>query len=76
MWMWSPDAPAMDLRFYHDGMGQDTHEKQYDGGLEITYEDYEPGFGSAHLTVFAAAALLLRALPGSQRGLLKTLGLK
>lgn len=44
IWMWSPDAPAMDLRSYHDGMGQDTYEKQYNGGLEITYEDYEPGF--------------------------------
>jgi hypothetical protein len=32
----------MDLRFYHDGLGQDTYEKQYQGGLEITYEDYEP----------------------------------
>jgi len=48
LWLWSPEAPAMDLRFYHDGMGMDTYEKQYDGGLEITYEDYEPGWGSAH----------------------------
>ena len=44
IWMWSPEAPAMDLRSYHDGLGQDTYEKQYNGGLEITYEDYEPGF--------------------------------
>jgi hypothetical protein len=44
LWLWSPKAPAMDLRFYHDGMGQDTFEKQRDG-LDITYEDYEPGFG-------------------------------
>ncbi|AGA77926.1 hypothetical protein [Echinicola vietnamensis] len=46
MWLWAPDAPAMDLRFYHDGMGQDTYEKQLDA-LNITYEDYEPGFGTA-----------------------------
>ncbi|HVZ63882.1 MAG TPA: Tat pathway signal sequence domain protein [Lacunisphaera sp.] len=46
VWMWSPEAPAMDLRPYHDGLGQDTYEKQYNGGLEITYEDYEPGFNS------------------------------
>ena len=46
LWFWSPDAPAMDVRFYHDGMGQDTYEKQLDA-LNITYEDYEPGFGSA-----------------------------
>jgi len=42
-WLWAPDAAAMDLRGYHDGMGQDTYEKQLEG-LEITYEDYEPGF--------------------------------
>ncbi|MFC7846944.1 Tat pathway signal sequence domain protein [Arthrobacter sp. NPDC057388] len=47
VWMWSPRADAMDLRFYHDGMGEDTFEKQLDA-LEITYEDYEPGFGSPY----------------------------
>ena len=45
-WMWAPDAGAMDLRPYHDGLGQDTYDKQYNGGLEVTYEDYEPGFNS------------------------------
>lgn len=44
VWMWAPNADPMDLRSYHDGLGQDTYEKQYNGGLEITYEDYEPGF--------------------------------
>ncbi|MDQ0632332.1 hypothetical protein QFZ40_000241 [Arthrobacter pascens] len=44
-WLYSPEAQPMDLRFYHDGLGQDTFEKQLDG-LEITYEDYEPGFGN------------------------------
>jgi hypothetical protein len=48
LWMYSPEAPPMDLRFYHDGMGMDDFRKQYDGGLEITYEDYEPGYGNAH----------------------------
>lgn len=43
VWMWSPHATPMDVRPYHDGMGQDTYEKQLDA-LEITYEDYEPGF--------------------------------
>ena len=47
IWYWSPEAPAMDVRFYHDGMGQDTYDKQLDA-LNITYEDYEPGFGSAY----------------------------
>jgi len=35
----------MDLRFYHDEMGEETYEQQ-NKGLEITYEDYEPGFGT------------------------------
>ncbi|MFC8600044.1 Tat pathway signal sequence domain protein [Isoptericola sp. NPDC057191] len=61
-WLWSPDAAPMDLRFYHDGLGQDSFDDQLDA-LEITYEDYEPGFGSAQgigrtheLTVTAFAA--------------------
>ncbi|WP_433429629.1 Tat pathway signal sequence domain protein [Nonomuraea sp. CA-141351] len=59
VWMWSPSAPAMDLRFYHDGMGQDTFAEQLEG-LEITYEDYEPGFGDAH-GVARTHELILRA---------------
>lgn len=67
IWMYSPEAPPMDIRFYHDGMGQDIegplanvdiegiessiphlpYEKQVDA-LKVTYEDYEPGFGSPH----------------------------
>lgn len=47
IWLWSPSAPAMDLRGWHDGMGQDTHAEQLEG-LEITYEDYEPGFGTPY----------------------------
>ncbi|WP_327720760.1 Tat pathway signal sequence domain protein [Streptomyces sp. NBC_00490] len=48
VWLYSPEALPLDLRFYHDGLGQDTYEKQSDGGLEITYEDYEPGFGTPY----------------------------
>ncbi|MBT2532749.1 Tat pathway signal sequence domain protein [Arthrobacter sp. ISL-48] len=44
-WIYSPEAQPMDLRFYHDGLSQDTFEEQLEG-LEITYEDYEPGFGN------------------------------
>ncbi|MFT3781278.1 MAG: Tat pathway signal sequence domain protein [Nibricoccus sp.] len=47
LWLWSPEAAPMDLRFYHDGMGQDTYQEQIKG-LNITYEDYEPGFGTPH----------------------------
>ncbi|WP_425582379.1 Tat pathway signal sequence domain protein [Streptomyces synnematoformans] len=63
VWMWSPRAEAMDLRFYHDGLGQDTYAEQLEGGLAITYEDYEPGFGTPYgvartteLTFWALAA--------------------
>jgi len=61
-WLYAPDAQPMDMRFYHDGLGQETFADQLDA-LEITYEDYEPGFGDAHgiartheLTLFAYAA--------------------
>ncbi|MFI6479371.1 Tat pathway signal sequence domain protein [Nonomuraea sp. NPDC050663] len=47
VWLHSPSAPPLDVRFWHDGMGQDTHAEQLEG-LEITYEDHEPGFGDAH----------------------------
>jgi hypothetical protein len=58
-WLYAPEAQPMDVRFYHDGLGQDDFATQLEG-LEITYEDYEPGFGDAHgvartheLTLFA-----------------------
>ncbi|NUR86519.1 MAG: Tat pathway signal sequence domain protein, partial [Nonomuraea sp.] len=47
LWLHSPSAPPMDLRFWHDGLGQDTHDHQL-RGLEITYEDHEPGFGTPY----------------------------
>lgn len=68
LWLWAPRAPAMDLRFYHDGMGQADYTAQRDG-LDITYEDYEPGFG----TPFGAARTselhieLLAATPDAAR---------
>ena len=68
LWIWSPNAEPMDLRFYHDGLGQDlegplpdlepidgikasvperAYAKQLDA-LNLTYEDYEPEFGTPH----------------------------
>jgi hypothetical protein len=38
VWMWSPEAPAMDLRHY------DTKNH----GLEASYEDVQPGFSTAN----------------------------
>jgi hypothetical protein len=64
MWVWAPDATPMDLRFYHDGLGQDTHEKQIKGGLEITYEDYEPGFGTP-MGVARTSEMMLWVVPAT-----------
>ncbi|UOG77599.1 Tat pathway signal sequence domain protein (plasmid) [Hymenobacter tibetensis] len=63
MWLWAPEAPPMDLRFYHDGLGQDTFAKQREG-LDITYEDYEPGFGTPK-GVARTSELMLWALPAT-----------
>jgi hypothetical protein len=38
IWLWSPDAPAMDMRHY------DTKAH----GLEASYEDVQPGFSKAY----------------------------
>jgi hypothetical protein len=45
LWLYSPQAGPMDMRPYHDGLGQDTYAKQLDA-LEITYEDYEGGYNT------------------------------
>ena len=45
-WLWSPSAPAMDMRSYRSAGEMDTHEEQI-AGLNITYEDYEAGWDSA-----------------------------
>ncbi len=47
LWFWSPSAPGMDLRPYHDGMGERSYALQRDA-LDITYEDYEPGFATPY----------------------------
>jgi hypothetical protein len=46
-WLWSPEAQPMDLRFYHDVMGMQTYDAQ-NVGLDTTYEDYEPGYGTPY----------------------------
>ncbi|NDL59588.1 Tat pathway signal sequence domain protein [Phytoactinopolyspora mesophila] len=68
VWMWSPDAPPMDTRFYHDGLGQETYEQQLDA-LEITYEDYEPGFGTPYGIARTSELMLwaLDATPEAER---------
>jgi hypothetical protein len=63
LWLWAPDATPMDLRFYHDGMGQDTYAEQLQG-LEITYEDYEPGYDTPY-GVARTSELMFWALPAT-----------
>jgi len=45
-WMWSPEAPVMDVRPYRSANGMDTHAEELEG-LDITYEDYEAGWDDA-----------------------------
>lgn len=45
-WLWSPAAPPMDLRSYRGVMGMESYDGQ-NRGLDVTYEDYEPGWDSA-----------------------------
>ena len=47
LWLYSPSAEPMDLRPYHDGLGQDTYTQQLDA-LQITYEDWEAELGSPY----------------------------
>lgn len=47
LWLYSPQAGPMDLRPYHDGLGEDTYAKQLDA-LEITYEDWESGYDTPY----------------------------
>jgi hypothetical protein len=56
-WLWSPDAPEMDMRFY------DTHGH----GLDAAYEDAQPGLSTAYgvartseLTLYPSAAFPAR----------------
>ncbi|KAI0595554.1 hypothetical protein F4775DRAFT_568802 [Biscogniauxia sp. FL1348] len=47
LWIYSPAAEPLDLRPFHDGLGEDTYTKQLDA-LEITYEDYEGSYNTPY----------------------------
>ncbi|KAL5323830.1 hypothetical protein ACEPPN_008372 [Leptodophora sp. 'Broadleaf-Isolate-01'] len=47
VWLYSPLAEPLDTRPFHDGLGMDTYPKQLEG-LDVTYEDHEPGFSTAN----------------------------
>ncbi|MCP3734749.1 Tat pathway signal sequence domain protein [Sphingomonas sp. RP10(2022)] len=62
-WLWSPEAPAMDLRPYHGVMGMEGYDAQ-NQGLSVTYEDYEPGWDDAG-GIARTSELMLWALPAT-----------
>ncbi|MGP7795462.1 exo-rhamnogalacturonan lyase family protein [Sphingomonas sp. CLY1604] len=62
-WLWSPEAPAMDVRPYHGTMGMEGFDAQNEG-LSVTYEDYEPGWDDAS-GIARTAELMLWALPAT-----------
>lgn len=47
LWLYSPAGPAMDLRPFHDSMGEDTYAQQL-AALDITYEDWEGGYDTPY----------------------------
>ncbi|EED22621.1 conserved hypothetical protein [Talaromyces stipitatus ATCC 10500] len=47
LWIYSPAAGPMDMRPYHDGLGEKTYDDQLDA-MRITYEDWEPGTGTPY----------------------------
>ncbi|MGN6421686.1 MAG: exo-rhamnogalacturonan lyase family protein [Asticcacaulis sp.] len=62
-WLWSPDAPAMDIRPYRPDWGMDTYAKQNEG-LLLTYEDFEPGWNRPY-GIARTSELTLWALPAT-----------
>lgn len=66
LWLYSPDAGPLDLRPFHDGLGLDTYAKQTDA-LEITYEDYEPGFNTPY-GISRTSEVFLRAFDTTPPG--------
>lgn len=63
LWLWAPLAAPMDLRPYHDGLGETDFTRQREA-LEITYEDYEPGFNTS-LGIARTSELVLQCLPAT-----------
>ncbi len=61
LWLWSPWAEAMDMRSWHDDMGLTTYQAQREA-LDITYEDYEPGYDTP-VGVARTSELFIELLP-------------
>lgn len=61
LWLWSPWAEAMDMGSWHDEMSMTTYQAQRNA-LDITYEDYEPGYDSP-VGVARTSELFIDLLP-------------
>ncbi|KAI5292573.1 hypothetical protein KEM52_006252 [Ascosphaera acerosa] len=59
LWLYNPEATPLDLRPFHDVMGMNNYTEQLDA-LEITYEDYEPGFNTPY-GISRSSEILLHA---------------
>ncbi|CAI7675299.1 unnamed protein product [Penicillium manginii] len=46
-WLYSPLAGPLETTPFHDGLGLDSYDKQLEA-LDVTYEDFEPGFVTAN----------------------------
>ncbi len=62
-WLWSPRGQPMDLRSYRGTMGMEAYAAQ-NQGLDITYEDYEPGWDSP-VGIARTSELMLWAFPAT-----------
>ncbi|WP_294333414.1 Tat pathway signal sequence domain protein [uncultured Sphingomonas sp.] len=62
-WLWSPRAAPMDLQPYHGTMGLEDYAAQ-NQGLNITYEDYEPGWDTPK-GIARTSELMLWAFPAT-----------
>ena len=48
LWLYSPAAQPLDMRPFHDGLGQDGNYTAQLDALEITYEDWEEGYNTPY----------------------------
>ena len=49
VWLYDPAAEPLDLRPFHDGLGEGAHNYTNQlAALDITYEDWEGGFNTPY----------------------------
>lgn len=72
LWLYSPSAEPLDLRPFHDGLGQDGYADELDA-LQITYEDWEGGFNTPYGIARTSEISLIAFDQTSSRETLSTL---